>query len=61
MSKGASITVGGVAVGIVLLVLGLPLWAVLLIIVGVPVAGYLMLDKSQRSRLRGVSRKRLGR
>jgi hypothetical protein len=61
MSKGATTAVGGVAVGIVLLVLGLPLWAVLLIIIGVPAAGYLMLDKSQRRRLRGVSRKRLNR
>ena len=58
MSKGAAFTVGGVAVGIVLLILGVPLWAVLLIIIGVPVAGYFMLDKSQRARLRGISRRK---
>ncbi len=61
MSKGAKIAVGGVGIGILLLVLGLPLWAVLLVIIGVPAAGYMMLDKSQRQRLRGVSRKRLNR
>ena len=61
MSMGAKIAVGGVAVAIVLLVLGLPLWAVLLVLVGVPAAGYLMLDKSQRRRLRGISRRSIGR
>jgi hypothetical protein len=38
-----------------------PFWAVLLILIGVPTAGYLMLDKSQRRRLRGLSRKSLDR
>lgn len=60
MSKRATYAIGGVAVGIVLLWV-LPLWAALLIIVGVPVGGYLLLDKSQRSRLRGISRKGIGR
>jgi hypothetical protein len=61
MSKGATVAVGGVAVAIVLLILGVPFWAVLLILIGVPTAGYLMLDKSQRRRLRGLSRKSLDR
>ncbi len=60
MSKRATYAVGGVAVGIVLLWV-LPLWAALLVIVGVPVGGYLLLDKSQRARLRGISRKGIGR
>jgi hypothetical protein len=34
-------------------------WA-LLILVGLPAAGYLMLDSSQRRRLRGFGRKELG-
>ncbi len=58
MSKGAGVAVGGVAIAILLLVLGVPLWAVVLVFVGVPTAGYLMLDKSQRRRLRGLSNRR---
>lgn len=61
MSKGAGVAVGGVAVAIVLLLVGLPLWAVLLVMIGVPLGGYLMLDKSQRRRLRGLNRKGIGR
>jgi hypothetical protein len=60
MSKRAKYAVGGVAVGIVLLWV-LPVWVALLIIVGVPVGAYLTLDKSQRTRLRGLSRKGIGR
>lgn len=61
MSKGAVVAASGVAIAIVLLILGVPLWAVVLVIVGVPVGGYLMLDKSQRRRLRGLNRKGIGR
>ncbi len=60
MSKRAAYAVGGVAVGLVLLWV-LPLWAALLVIVGVPVGGYLLLDPSQRRRLRRVARKEIGR
>lgn len=60
MSKRATYAVAGGAAAIVLFVL-LPWWAALLIIVGVPVGGYLMLDKSQRARLKGISRKGIGR
>jgi hypothetical protein len=49
-----------VAVGLFLLI-WLPFWAVVLIIVGVPAAAYLMLDPSQRRRLRRVSRRQIGR
>ncbi|MGX1268370.1 hypothetical protein [Streptomyces phaeoluteigriseus] len=60
MSKSAKIAAGGVAVGLLLLI-WLPWWAALLIMVGVPAAAYLMLDPSQRRRLRRVTRKELGR
>ncbi|MCA6092912.1 hypothetical protein LE181_12175 [Streptomyces sp. SCA3-4] len=60
MTNRAKVAVGGVAVGIVLLWL-LPFWAALLVIVGVPVGAYLLLDPSQRTRLRRVSRKELRR
>ncbi|MCQ8769670.1 hypothetical protein V7793_14975 [Streptomyces sp. KLMMK] len=60
MSNRAKVAVGGVAVGVILLWL-LPFWAALLVMVGVPVGAYLLLDSSQRKRLRRVSRKELGR
>ncbi|NED71572.1 hypothetical protein G3I51_04235 [Streptomyces sp. SID9944] len=60
MSKRAKIAVGGVAVGLILWI-WLPLWAVLLIVLGVPTAAYLTLDPSQRRRLRRGARKELGR
>ncbi|MFE5867189.1 hypothetical protein ACFQ6V_00905 [Streptomyces roseifaciens] len=58
MSNRAKVAVGGVAVGVILLWL-LPFWAALLVMVGVPVGAYLLLDSSQRKRLRRVSRKEL--
>ncbi|MCF4137208.1 hypothetical protein ACIRPQ_26515 [Streptomyces sp. NPDC101213] len=60
MSKNAKIAAGGVAVGLLLLI-WLPLWAVLLIVLGVPAVAYLTLDPSQRRRLRRVTRKEIGR
>ncbi|MBH1937238.1 hypothetical protein I5Q34_23715 [Streptomyces sp. AV19] len=60
MSNRAKVAVGGVAVG-ALLLLFLPFWAAVLVMVGVPVGAYLLLDPSQRKRLRRVSRKELGR
>jgi hypothetical protein len=60
MSNRAKYAVGGLAVAIVLFVL-LPNWLALLIVVGVPVAGYLALDPSQRRRLRRGGRNQIGR
>lgn len=54
--------VGGVVVALVAWWL-LPWWVTLLVVLGVivaPVAGYLMLDPSQRRRVRGQARKRIG-
>jgi Flp pilus assembly protein TadB len=53
---------GGGVVAVWLLNLLLPLWLAVLVVVGVPVAGYLMLDPSQRRRLRRqVGRREIGR
>jgi 4-hydroxybenzoate polyprenyltransferase len=56
--------VGGVGVSLLAWIL-LPWWATLLIVlavVGAPIAGYLMLDDSQRRRLRRIrERRQLGR
>ncbi|MFB4297052.1 hypothetical protein [Actinomadura sp. NTSP31] len=62
MSTQTKIAIGGVVVGLITLFI-LPAWASLIIILvalGIPVAGYLMLDPSQRKRLRAQGRKRLG-
>jgi hypothetical protein len=61
MAKNTPYIVGGVAAGAILLWL-LPWWVALLIIVGVPAAGYLMLDPKQRRRLRSqMSKREIGR
>ncbi|MER5971124.1 hypothetical protein ABT112_15535 [Streptomyces sp. NPDC002055] len=60
MSRNAKVAIGGVALGVVLIWL-LPFWAAVLVMVGVPVGAYLLLDSSQRRRLRRVSRKELHR
>jgi membrane protein implicated in regulation of membrane protease activity len=62
MSNGAKIALGAGAAFLALWWLT-PLsffWA-LLIVLGVPVVAYFMLDESQRRRLRGIRRKELGR
>lgn len=60
MSKSAKVATGGVVAGIVLMML-VGFWPGLLIMIGVPVAAYLMLDDSQRRRLRRISRREIGR
>ncbi len=52
--------VGGVGVGLLALI-WFPWWVTLLIIaavIGIPVASYLMLDESQRRRLRRIRERR---
>jgi hypothetical protein len=54
--------IGGIAVALIAWRL-LPGWLTLLVVLGIiaaPIAAYLMLDPSQRRRLRGQARKRLG-
>ncbi|GAA3367325.1 hypothetical protein GCM10020367_67740 [Streptomyces sannanensis] len=60
MSKSAKIAAAGVVAGLVLIPL-IGFWPSLLVIVGVPVAAYLMLDPFQRRRLRRIPRKEIGR
>ncbi|GAA1502822.1 hypothetical protein [Streptomyces albidochromogenes] len=60
MSKSAKVAAGGVVVGVALIWL-VGFWPALLVMIGVPVAAYLLLDNSQRRRLRGISRKQIGR
>ncbi|WP_327292357.1 hypothetical protein [Streptomyces sp. NBC_01198] len=60
MSNRTKVAIGGVLLGLILLY-WIPLWLFFLIIIGIPVAGYLTLDSSQRRRLRRVSRRQIGR
>jgi hypothetical protein len=56
--------IGGIAVVALLLIWSPPLWLTLLIllaVVGIPVAGYAMLDSTQKRRLKNVARKQIGR
>jgi hypothetical protein len=57
--------IAGVVIGLVLLILGVPIWAVVLVFaaaLAIPVVGYLTLDKSQRTRLNRIrSRRQIGR
>lgn len=60
MSTSGKVAVAGVVAAIVLF-WAVGFWAGLLVLIGVPAAAYLLLDSSQRRRLRGVSRKQIGR
>jgi hypothetical protein len=61
MSPTTKLLLGVIAVAVVLGLVGVPLWVIVLLVVGVPVAGYLMLDPTQRQRLRRSGRKQIGR
>ncbi len=60
MSNGAKIAIGGVVAAVILMPF-IGFWLSLLVLIGVPAVGYLMLDPSQRRRLRRISRKEIGR
>jgi hypothetical protein len=63
MSNRMMFAIVGVIVGIIFLLI-LPAWIGALIIaaaIGIPVAAYLMLDPSQRKRVRRAGRKQIGR
>jgi hypothetical protein len=62
MSSRGKVIAGGAVLALLVLWL-VPSWLITLVLLGViavPVAGYLMLDPSQRKRLRAQGRKRLG-
>jgi hypothetical protein len=60
MSTGTKYVLGYAAASIVAFIL-LPNLIAILLIVGVPVVAYLMLDPSQRRRLKQAGRRELGR
>jgi uncharacterized membrane protein len=64
MTPGVKIGIAGIVLALILLIVGIPFWAVALVFVvaaAIPVGGYLMLDKSQRRRLRSIRRRQVGR
>ncbi|HEX9033552.1 MAG TPA: hypothetical protein VF834_17055 [Streptosporangiaceae bacterium] len=65
MSRKWQLAAAGVALAIILMIFGIPLWVPVLILVAalaVPVVGYLMLDSNQRARVRRIrGRKQIGR
>ncbi|GAA3074259.1 hypothetical protein OHU17_06835 [Streptomyces goshikiensis] len=60
MSTRGKVAVAGVVAAIVLF-WAVGFWAGLLVLIGVPTAAYLLLDSSQRRRVRGMSKKQIGR
>lgn len=49
--------IAGIAIALILLIVGVPFWLVALVFVAaaaIPIGGYLALDKSQRKRLRAI-------
>lgn len=62
MSARTMFAVGGVILGIILLFLNPWVGAVIIAAaIGIPVVAYLMLDPSQRKRVRKAGRKQIGR
>lgn len=62
MASKTVVIIGGIAVGLIALKILGPLIGMLIVlgVIALPVIGYLMLDPSQRRRVRGQARKRLG-
>jgi hypothetical protein len=57
MTPSMKVGIVGIVIALILLIVGIPLWAVALVIViaaAIPVGGYLALDKSQRRRMRAI-------
>jgi membrane protein implicated in regulation of membrane protease activity len=63
MTPSMKIGIAGIAVALVLLIIGVPFWAVALVFVvaaAIPIGGYLALDKSQRRRLKEIRGRQRG-
>jgi cell division protein FtsW (lipid II flippase) len=63
MTNRTKLAVGGIIVGLILLAF-LPWWVgavVVLAAIGIPTAAYIMLDPSQRRRLRRLNRRQIDR
>ena len=63
MSPRNKVLLGGAAAALLALIIlpSMLLKIILVVLIGVPVVAYVMLDPSQRRRVRGQARKRIGR
>jgi hypothetical protein len=64
MSPSMKVGIVGIVIALILLIVGIPFWAVALVFVialAIPVGGYLALDKSQRRRIRAIRDRQRGR
>lgn len=65
MSRKWQLAIGGIVVAIILWIVGIPVWVPVLVILAalaVPAVGWMMLDPSQRARIRRMrQRKQIGR
>jgi uncharacterized membrane protein len=64
MSPSMKVGIVGIVIALILLIVGIPFWAVALVFVvalAIPVGGYMALDKSQRRRLRAIRDRQRGR
>lgn len=55
MSPVTKLLIGLVALAVALGLVGVPWWAIVLIVIAVPAGGYAMLDSGQRARLKRIS------
>jgi cell division protein FtsW (lipid II flippase) len=63
MKRQTAYVVGGVGVGVILLIAGIPAWVFglfILAVIAAPAIGYALLDPSQKRRLKGLARKQIG-
>lgn len=63
MSPSMKVGIVGIVIALILLIVGIPFWAVALVFVialAIPVGGYMALDKSQRRRLRAIRDRQRG-
>lgn len=63
MSPSMKAGIVGIVIALILLIVGIPFWAVALVFVialAIPVGGYMALDKSQRRRLRAIRDRQRG-
>lgn len=63
MKRQTAYVLGGVGVGVLLLIVGIPAWVIGLVIlaaIAAPAIGYAILDPSQKRRLKGIARKQIG-
>jgi uncharacterized membrane protein len=64
MSPSMKVGIVGIVIALILLIVGIPFWAVALVFVialAIPVGGYMALDKSQRRRIRAIRDRQRGR